>query len=128
MPKYTKYQELKDLLKERAKYITNQRATARGHKAVGEGLKAHSINLSVIADARWFRHHHIAYCELCGRTRDQIEKPRDGNEPDQYTIEAIKKQYQVYPEVTDDCLNCQGTPLVVLSKVRILVLTSPIAT
>lgn len=41
--------------------------------------------------SREFRHLHIAYCELRGRTRDQIEKPREGNEPNEKLIDAYKK-------------------------------------
>ncbi|MCK9154724.1 MAG: hypothetical protein M0P12_01270 [Paludibacteraceae bacterium] len=36
---------------------------------------------------------HIAYCELMGRTRDEIEKPRLGNAPNEAMIEQIKEQY-----------------------------------
>ena len=41
---------------------------------------------------KWeFRHHHIAACELRGRTRDQIEKPRKNNKPSQRYIDQIKE-------------------------------------
>ena len=40
-----------------------------------------------------FRHYHIAYCELRGRTRDQIEKPREHNEANERLIEKIKIEY-----------------------------------
>ena len=39
------------------------------------------------------RHLHIAYCELRGRTRDQIEKPKKGHEACESRIEKIKAQY-----------------------------------
>lgn len=38
-----------------------------------------------------FRHLHIAYCEVRGRERDAIEKPKEGNEPNEATIEQYKK-------------------------------------
>jgi len=40
-----------------------------------------------------YRHYHIAYCELRGRTRDQIEKPRRGNEVNEQLIQNIKNEY-----------------------------------
>ena len=45
-----------------------------------------------IKKLKWkFRHHHIAICELRGRTRDQIEKPRENNKPSQWYIDQIKE-------------------------------------
>jgi hypothetical protein len=38
-----------------------------------------------------YRHYHIAYCEVRGRTREQIEKPAEGNEPDERRIDMIKR-------------------------------------
>jgi len=45
-----------------------------------------------------YRHHHIAYCELRGKTRDEIEQPRDGNHPDECEINRIKTEYAWTPE------------------------------
>jgi len=44
-------------------------------------------------DSVKFRHQHIAYCELRGRTRDQIEVPREDNKPDQDWIDRLKKEW-----------------------------------
>lgn len=44
-------------------------------------------------DSYLFRHYHIAYCELRGRTRTQIEVPRDGNEPSEQLITKIKEEW-----------------------------------
>jgi hypothetical protein len=51
-----------------------------------------------LMDTRDYRHHHIAYCELRGRTRDQIEKPREDNKPNEYEINRIKTLYAWTPE------------------------------
>jgi len=40
-----------------------------------------------------FRHHHIAYCELRGRTRDEIEHPNDNHYPNERYIEQIKEKF-----------------------------------
>jgi len=46
-----------------------------------------------------YRHHHIAYCELRGRTRSQIEpKIREHNEPNETYIKQIKEKYAWTPE------------------------------
>jgi len=45
-------------------------------------------------DSVKFRHQHIAYCELRGRTREQIEIPGEGNAPDQDWIDRLKKEWQ----------------------------------
>ncbi len=49
--------------------------------------------------SRDYRHHHIAYCELRGRTRDQIEKPGKFNLPDEREIQAIKEAFGGTPLV-----------------------------
>ena len=45
------------------------------------------------SDSYSFRHRHIAYCELRGRARKQIECPRYGNEPSDFLIDKIKKEW-----------------------------------
>jgi hypothetical protein len=40
-----------------------------------------------------FRIRHIAYCELRGRSRDQIEKPGKDHLPDEKKIQEIKEMY-----------------------------------
>jgi len=44
-------------------------------------------------DSVTFRHQHIAYCELRGRTRDQIEKPGEDNEPNEDWITKLKNEW-----------------------------------
>jgi len=39
-----------------------------------------------------FRHHHIASCELRGRTREQIERPAENNPANQKYIDEIKQR------------------------------------
>ena len=46
-----------------------------------------------------YRHHHIAYCELRGRTRDQIEqKVNDDNHPNESYINELKATFAWTPE------------------------------
>jgi len=41
-----------------------------------------------------FRHHHIAFCELRGRLRDEIEKPANNNLANEDVIEKIKNHWK----------------------------------
>jgi len=47
---------------------------------------------------REYRHKHIAYSELRGKTRAQIENPRQGNEPNETLIQSIKDEYKELPQ------------------------------
>jgi hypothetical protein len=48
-----------------------------------------------------FRHKHIAYCLIRGRTRDEIERPAEDNQPCESYIKEIQNAY------TEDV--CVGT-------------------
>jgi len=45
-----------------------------------------------------YRHHHIAYSELRGKTREQIENPREDNLPNEDWIKEIKEKYWDEPK------------------------------
>ena len=87
-----KIDELKVLLKNQAEKIKKtrielkekQRANSNERWRLQWNLKDYSFE---------FRHHHIAYCELRGRTRDQIEKPKEGHEACENTINLLKFKY-----------------------------------
>jgi len=83
--------ELKTDLKGKAKKI---KADRQEHKQQQREQNDHSMGWEVYKLSRDFRHHHIAYCELRGRTRDQIEQPREGNEPNEKLIDSIKSEYK----------------------------------
>ena len=89
----SKIQELKSWLKEDGERIRQLKAD---YKEAQRGNGTYSRHPDV---AGWnYRHHHIAYCELRGRTRDQIERPREGNEPNETKIQRIKEEYAWSPE------------------------------
>jgi hypothetical protein len=85
-------QELKQLLKDLASEIrdTNQdiKSTMKAGKWAGP-LQAQHLNLKYK-----FRHHHIAYCMLRGRTYEQIES-NSKSTPDFKLIDKIKEKYAV---------------------------------
>jgi cobyrinic acid a,c-diamide synthase len=87
---------LKQLLKDKAGYIKTQRLQASSLKNSGHGPQAHEIHMSTLPYSLEYRIHHIAYCELRGRRREQIEVPHEINALNSYQeslIEQIKTQY-----------------------------------
>jgi hypothetical protein len=88
----TKIQELKAYLKGIADDIRvrnfDLKTSQRANLAEASTLmwRLHTVR-------RDCRNHHIAYCELRGRTRDQIERPRKDNKVDETTVSAIKAKY-----------------------------------
>ena len=102
----TKLHELKALIKGQAKEIKDSRRQTKerqkAHKYAGH---LQSLLVDLKRDAR---HHLIAYAELKGKTRDQIEKPRNGNAPDEFAIARIKEAFTEIPdeaaEASDEAL------------------------
>lgn len=86
----TMFKELKETLKKYAieiKYLKSKRKLPNR-----ENLSLSEIELKIVQLKYHFRHHHICYCELRGRTREQIEKPSIYNQPNQSYIDKLKKQ------------------------------------
>lgn len=86
----SKIKELKELLKEKASHIKQERQNARTAKLQGCG---YGRRWQDVYDSIDYRHYHIAYCELRGKTREQIEKPRQDNLPNENKIRNIKFEY-----------------------------------
>ena len=98
----TKIQELKETVKQQAKDIRELKGKTkevqRSRKYAGElQFKLHCLR-------RDNRHYHIAYSELRGKTRDQIENPNEENLPIESEIRHIKARYYEEPEAI-----CVGT-------------------
>lgn len=45
-------------------------------------------------DSITFRHQHIAYCELRGKKREEIERPAKNNKPDEKWIIRVKEEWE----------------------------------
>jgi hypothetical protein len=86
-----KIQELKLYLKAQASAIKEARINLKNTQRSGKD--ASRMQASIGSVVREYRHHHIAYCELRGRTRDQIETPRENNLPNERLIDKIKETY-----------------------------------
>lgn len=81
------FKELKNTCKELAANIRNLKSQ-RKHVMYGyvDGLLEKQYE---------FRHHHIAYSQLRGRTRDEIENPARDNKPSESYINAIIARVEV---------------------------------
>ena len=87
-----KIQELKIVLKNLAEKIKKERIELKAKQRAGD-MDCWKLQWAQRDDAHSFRHHHIAYCELRGRTRDQIEQPKEGHEACENTINNLKLKY-----------------------------------
>ena len=44
--------------------------------------------------SREFRHKHIAYCLLRGRSYEEFEQPREDNKPDMIYVQMVMEEYE----------------------------------
>ena len=97
---YQRRPKLKEKLKSWAKQIRHLKSTRKQDKREGRALQ--DIEFDIYRLRREFRHHHIASCEMCGRTRLQIEIPSEGNKPSEDYITKIKEEWM--EEETDEAI------------------------
>lgn len=84
--------KLKEELKTKAIAITLNKNAMRNNQRNGKDCWKEQCE--VIRLKYLFRHKHIAYCELRGRTREQIEPVvREGNDPDETLIQSFKEKF-----------------------------------
>lgn len=86
----TKRLELKQWLKTEGLRIKETRNKHKNKQRLNNNNELMCYLFSMSWD---YRHHHIAYSELRGRTRSEIENPRDNNLPNEEWILSIKKKY-----------------------------------
>ena len=87
-----KLEELKQWLKDHAPTI---RSTKQEHKeAQRAGKSSWKLQSKVLGLKYEYRHRHIAYSQLRGRKREQIECPRDNNLPNETYITALMGEYR----------------------------------
>ena len=84
------------MLKETKEYLKKLAVEIRENKNCRKlsncgNRKLSEIEYTVFRLKYEFRHYHIAYCELRGRTREQIEIPSKSNPANQVYIDKIKK-------------------------------------
>ena len=86
----TKRLELKQWLKKEGLRIKETRIK---HKNNQRSKNNNDLMCYLFSMSRDYRHYHIAYSELRGLTRSEIENPRDNNLPNEDWISSIKKKY-----------------------------------
>ncbi len=86
--KYIKLKkELKKLAKEIRYWKSKRKLGNRGNYSL------QNIETNVWTRKYEFRHRHIAYCQLRGRLRIQIEQPASDNLPNEKYIERIMEEH-----------------------------------
>jgi hypothetical protein len=93
-PMTQKKQELKEMAKE----IRELKNSRKGGKTAEE---LSNINYKIWRLKREYRHSHIAYCLVRGRTYEQIETPREGNKPDFHLIETYYNKLKLAVEAAN---------------------------
>jgi len=91
MSKTTRYPKLKGELKELAKELKYWKPKRKFDKRGNYTL--YQINAHIWKRKYEFRHKHIAYCQLRGRLRWEIEKPALDNLPKEKYIEEIMSKH-----------------------------------
>ncbi len=86
----TKRLELKQWLKTEGSRI---KAIRNKHKNNQRLNNNNELMCKLFMTSRDYRHHHIAYSELRGHTRSEIENPRENNLPNENWILSIKEKY-----------------------------------
>ena len=86
-----KYIDLKKELKQLAKEIRYWKSKRKLDKRGVYSLQ--NIESSIWTRKYEFRHRHIAYCQLRGRLRHEIEQPAPDNLPNEKYIEEIMEEH-----------------------------------
>lgn len=86
----TKRLKLKQWLKAEGPRI---KAIRNKHKNNQRSNNDNGLMCKLFMASRDYRHHHIAYSELRGHTRSEIENPREDNLPNEDWILSIKEKY-----------------------------------
>jgi hypothetical protein len=77
--------EMKEQLKDQARSIRSLKLTRKSDPGA---------NWKIYSAARKYRHEHIAYCLVRGRSYEQIEKPGEFNKPNWDIINQVKDRLQ----------------------------------
>ena len=89
---FTSIPQMKQFLKEKASFIKSEKIKANHLKRLGQGQAANDIQNRIrYMDSMEFRIVFLAYCELRGRTRDQIEAK---NKTDVWHMSYINKKVE----------------------------------
>ena len=104
----TKRKELKNKLKQMAAELRSTRRDFRDEqskcsKNMGDPRKEWTLSCNLAKLKRDYRHYHIAYSLLRGKSYERIECPRKENKPDMAYVERIRAEYtEVQSDVPAD--------------------------
>ena len=91
--------KLKNYIKETAPQLRITKAHHKEAQRDGQINRANKLLRELHGLQYEYRHHHIAYCELRGRTREQIERNvRNDHRPNETYINNILDAYAWTPE------------------------------
>jgi hypothetical protein len=84
----------KNELKEKALLIRRMKLSLKPKNRIKDPtLEQYVDEIWKLASIRYsYRHQHIAYCEVRGRTREQIEKPKETNLPKEQLVQSYKDE------------------------------------
>jgi len=89
----------KEYLKDLARHIRTLKFNRKGGKSQEE---LWDINYELAKSRRRFRHEHIAYCLVRGRSYEQIERPAENNKPDLKLIDSLFDTLQKQVDVANE--------------------------
>ena len=88
-----KFMKIKEELKVEAKVLTNLKAEIKEKQRSGKA--AGSLQWKLLDLKYQWRHKHIAYCLIKGRSLEEIEgKCNEGNEPNLTLVATYKKGFE----------------------------------
>lgn len=87
---------------------TNRKEIRKLQSEAGGGCGDWKLFNQISRDRYEFRHKHIVYGLLRGRTRDQIEKPKPDNLPKEKYIAELKATYEA--KMLKGCTTCGHEP------------------
>lgn len=92
--KKSRYPELKQELKDLAVNIRYGKSKRKPKSRVGLTPEQLDVWRRTERNRYDFRHKHIAYCQLRGRQRYEIERPAKDNLPNEHYIEEIMDEHR----------------------------------
>ncbi len=93
---------VKSQLRTWAKELKRLKGTRKQDKR--DGRELFDIICDIAHIKYMFRHHHISYCEMRGRTRDEIERPKEFNKASQREIDRIQSEWM--EKLDEDVRSC----------------------
>ena len=92
MERYEYLAKVKQEQKELAKLIRELKSKRKLDSR--DGWSLWKLELEISRNKSNYRHQHIAYCLLRGRTMEEIEQPREDNTASRYVINNLLDEYE----------------------------------